>query len=189
MFDVIAISLNRDDPRVCDYCNDLLVEKGLTVRACHTTEDGLMCDECLKDTETKPIKSYPADTDVSRESWYDPCGDYKPYGDDFISQYERNERKRSEKRKQATSEAQEALEKLTDLNRQYLKYAEAKGHLKLSEMEREAHARINAIVTLAGCWIRWDLDKAVKVAYGVLEDVNHHSLAKAFLELAKNHRP
>ena len=60
---VIMVMLDHDDPRVCDYCNELLIawdgderrpdgtvrngKNALVVRKrCHSTDYGLMCDGC-----------------------------------------------------------------------------------------------------------------------------------------------
>lgn len=63
---IIFVRLAPDDPRVCDYCNELLIswdgderqpdgtiKKGknaLVVRKrCHSTDHGLVCDRCKGD--------------------------------------------------------------------------------------------------------------------------------------------
>jgi len=60
---VIMVCLAPDDPRVCDYCDELLMawdgderQPGGTIkmgknalvvrRRCHSTDYGLMCDRC-----------------------------------------------------------------------------------------------------------------------------------------------
>jgi len=60
---VIMVCLAPDDPRVCDYCNELLIAWGggerrhdgtikkgknalVVRRRCHSTDYGLMCDRC-----------------------------------------------------------------------------------------------------------------------------------------------
>jgi len=66
---IIYVRLEDGDPRVCDYCNKLLVnEEGVTVEECHTTDYGLMCKSCLGSIE--PISSYVADVNVKKEDWY-----------------------------------------------------------------------------------------------------------------------
>jgi len=66
---IIVVRLQDGDPRVCDYCNRLLVdEDGVTVEECHTTDYGLMCKSCLGTIE--PISSYEERVNVKRESWY-----------------------------------------------------------------------------------------------------------------------
>lgn len=66
---IIYVRLQDGDPRVCDYCNTLLVdEDGLTVKECHCTDYGLMCNKCLGDI--KPISSYVVGVNVKQESWY-----------------------------------------------------------------------------------------------------------------------
>ena len=66
---IIHVRLEDGDPRVCDYCNKLLVdEEGIAVEQCHSTDYGLMCKGCLGDIE--PISSYEAGVNVKRESWY-----------------------------------------------------------------------------------------------------------------------
>ena len=45
----------------------------------------------------------------------------------------------------------------------------------------------SVIASLAGNAIKWDCYEAQDLAYSVLEDVNEHTLAKNFRELADNH--
>ena len=45
----------------------------------------------------------------------------------------------------------------------------------------------SVIASLAGKAIKWDCYEAQDLAYSVLEDVNEHTLAKNFRELADNH--
>lgn len=45
----------------------------------------------------------------------------------------------------------------------------------------------NAIATLIGKNIKWNCIDGQDVAYNVLEEVNEHTLAKNFKELATNH--
>ena len=49
---VITVKLDKTDPRVCDYCNDLCAEpqeRGLVVvQDCHVTQYGLMCRKCYE---------------------------------------------------------------------------------------------------------------------------------------------
>jgi len=66
---IIHVRLDDGDPRVCDYCNKLLVgEDGLTVASCHSTDHGLVCDKCL--AGMTPFSSYGAGVYVKEESWY-----------------------------------------------------------------------------------------------------------------------
>lgn len=66
---IIYVKLKDGDPRVCDYCNKLLVnEDGITTEECHSTDYGLMCRDCLGDIE--PISSYRANVNVKEEGWY-----------------------------------------------------------------------------------------------------------------------
>jgi len=66
---IIKVTLQDGDPRVCDYCNRLLVdEEGVTVEECHSTDYGLMCKSCLGDIE--PIHSYVAGVNVKQENWH-----------------------------------------------------------------------------------------------------------------------
>jgi len=45
----------------------------------------------------------------------------------------------------------------------------------------------NAIAMLIGKAIKWDCIEAQEIAHEVLEEVNEHTLAKNFKELADNH--
>jgi len=66
---VIHVRLQDGDPRVCDYCNTLLVdEKGIAVEDCFSTGYGLMCRKCLG--SIKPLSSHKQGNDVRNESWY-----------------------------------------------------------------------------------------------------------------------
>jgi hypothetical protein len=66
---IIRVELDPGDPRVCDYCNRLLVdEDAKVVEDCHSTDWGLMCSKCLGSIE--PISSHKQGEIVSGESWY-----------------------------------------------------------------------------------------------------------------------
>ena len=66
---IIHVRLQDGDPRVCDYCNKLLVdEEGITIEECHSTEYGLMCRGCLG--SIKPISSHKTEVNVKQERWY-----------------------------------------------------------------------------------------------------------------------
>jgi hypothetical protein len=66
---IVHVRLEDGDPRVCDYCNKLLVdEAGITAEDCFSTDYGLMCTGCLGDIE--PIRSYVAGVNVKKEDWY-----------------------------------------------------------------------------------------------------------------------
>lgn len=66
---IIKVTLQDGDPRVCDYCNKLLVdEEGITVEECHSTDYGLMCRGCLGSIE--PLRSHVAGVNVKKEGWY-----------------------------------------------------------------------------------------------------------------------
>lgn len=63
---VITVHLDPKDSRVCDYCNEVLMElsngganSDLTVRKrCHSTPYGLLCDECKEDL--RALRTYEA---------------------------------------------------------------------------------------------------------------------------------
>ena len=66
---IIRVELDPGDPRVCDYCNKLLVDHEATVvEDCCSTEYGLMCSRCLGSIE--PISSHKQGEIVSKERWY-----------------------------------------------------------------------------------------------------------------------
>ncbi len=66
---VIEVKLSEGDPRVCDYCNDVLVdEKGITVQKARLTDYGLMCGKCIGNI--KPLATYSEGQSVFYESWY-----------------------------------------------------------------------------------------------------------------------
>lgn len=70
--DIIIINLAQDESRVCDYC-DAICTTGtreqpniqITRRRCHSTDYGLICDECMtnldktsKEAGETPIRRY-----------------------------------------------------------------------------------------------------------------------------------
>ncbi len=66
---IIHVRLQDGDPRVCDYCNKLLVdEEGIAVDKCFSTAYGLMCRGCLG--SIKPISSHGQGVNVKGEIWY-----------------------------------------------------------------------------------------------------------------------
>lgn len=66
---VVKVTLEEGDPRVCDYCDKLLVdEDGIAVEDCFSTEYGLMCGRCLG--RIKPLSSYKQGDNVKNEPWY-----------------------------------------------------------------------------------------------------------------------
>jgi hypothetical protein len=81
---VIMMCLAPDDPRVCDYCNELLIawdgderqpddtiKKGKNAlvvrRRCHSTDYGLICDRCKGNI--KAIKTYELGELVRADFW------------------------------------------------------------------------------------------------------------------------
>jgi len=66
---VIKVKLEPGDIRVCDYCNKILVDgEAEVVKECHSTEYGLMCNNCLGSIQ--PITSHKAGECVKEERWY-----------------------------------------------------------------------------------------------------------------------
>lgn len=66
---IIFVPLQDGDPRVCDYCNKLLVnEEGVAVEECFSTDYGLVCENCLG--TIKPISSHGNGEYVKNEPWY-----------------------------------------------------------------------------------------------------------------------
>ena len=66
---IIKVELDPGDPRVCDYCNRLLVDhEAKVVEDCFSTEYGLMCSKRLG--SIKPISSHKQGDIVSGERWY-----------------------------------------------------------------------------------------------------------------------
>lgn len=66
---VIQVRVSEGDPRVCDYCNDTLIDgEGKVLQKAHLTDYGLMCDSCVKDIQ--PRITYEKGVNVSGESWY-----------------------------------------------------------------------------------------------------------------------
>ena len=66
---IIRVELDPGDPRVCDYCNRLLVdEDARCVEDCHSTEYGLVCNRCLGSIES--ISSHKQGDMVAEERWY-----------------------------------------------------------------------------------------------------------------------
>jgi len=70
---IIIVRATNDDPRVCDYCNTILVAPGGEVlKTCFLTDHGLMCRSCLGD-KIPAIREYKPGADVSGTAWYTGC--------------------------------------------------------------------------------------------------------------------
>jgi hypothetical protein len=66
---IIRVELDPGEPRVCDYCNKILVdEDAACVEDCYSTDYGLMCSKCLGTID--PISSHKKGDIVSKERWY-----------------------------------------------------------------------------------------------------------------------
>jgi hypothetical protein len=66
---IIRVELDPGEPRVCDYCNKILVdEDAACVEDCYSTDYGLMCSKCLGTID--PISSHKKGDIVSEERWY-----------------------------------------------------------------------------------------------------------------------
>jgi hypothetical protein len=66
---VIEVKVPEGMPRVCDYCNAVLIdEKGIALQKAHLTDYGLMCQKCIGDI--KPITTYLEGQSVYYERWY-----------------------------------------------------------------------------------------------------------------------
>lgn len=66
---VIQIKVGEGEPRVCDYCNNILIDgEGKVLEKTHLTDYGLVCDKCLKTIE--PAVTYLPGENVSGERWY-----------------------------------------------------------------------------------------------------------------------
>ena len=66
---VIVVKVPEWAPRVCDYCDDILVdENGITIKKAHLTDYGLMCDSCIG--SIKPLATYSEGQSVYYEKWY-----------------------------------------------------------------------------------------------------------------------
>lgn len=66
---IIEVRLEPGDPRVCDYCNKLLVDhEAKVVEDCFSTEYGLVCSKCLG--SIPPISSHKEGEIVDKEVWY-----------------------------------------------------------------------------------------------------------------------
>ena len=66
---IIRVGLSHGDPRVCDYCNDILVDgEAKVTKDCYSTEYGLMCSGCLG--SIKPLTTHKEGDSVVDEAWY-----------------------------------------------------------------------------------------------------------------------
>ena len=66
---IIRVELDPGEPRVCDYCNRMLVdEDARCVEECYSTDYGLMCPKCLGTIDT--ISTHKKGDIVSEERWY-----------------------------------------------------------------------------------------------------------------------
>jgi hypothetical protein len=70
---IIIVRPDKDEPRVCDYCNtDLVAPGGIVIKEAFLTDYGLMCKRCLGDT-IPAIREYKPGEDVSGTAWYTGC--------------------------------------------------------------------------------------------------------------------
>lgn len=66
---VIEVKLEEGSPRVCDYCNNLLVnEDGVVEETCFSTEYGLVCKDCRGDIP--PLLAHKIGINVKHFPWY-----------------------------------------------------------------------------------------------------------------------
>jgi len=73
--EVIEMKIGEGEPRVCDYCNAVLIdEQGIAVRMAYLTDFGLMCGDCIGTIESR--RSYSEGKSVLNEYWYQD-GKYK----------------------------------------------------------------------------------------------------------------
>ena len=78
---------------------------------------------------------------------------------------------------------QENLKTIIDSNAVYLKYAQAKGWFKMTPDEEKERATHNALITIIGRAIDFDVDQARRLAFEVLQEVNDHENAKKVADL------
>lgn len=66
---VIEVKLEEGSPRVCDYCNSLLVnEEGVVEEDCFSTESGLVCKDCRG--AIPPLSAHKTGENVKHFPWY-----------------------------------------------------------------------------------------------------------------------
>lgn len=58
----------------------------------------------------------------------------------------------------------------------------------LTEEEIKETATINGIISVVGCIIQWEIDRARRIAHDILEDVNDHTCAALVEETLKRCR-
>lgn len=66
---IMILKVSKEDQRVCDYCNIMLVAPGgVVIRKSYLTEYGIMCGDCIKGMGVLYI--YKPGEDVSEADWY-----------------------------------------------------------------------------------------------------------------------
>lgn len=105
--------------------------------------------------------------------------------EDIINAYER----RSEQIRQAQADRLAAIKTIiegdVEANREYLSYAQAKGWFKLTPEEEEETALLITIIGFTGNMIGWEVGKARKLSYLILEEVNDHGTCSKVKELVE----
>jgi len=68
-YNVVIVRLGKEDQRVCDYCNKILVAPGgVVLKTAFLTKYGMMCSNCIGQIQV--ICIYKVGEDVSNTAWY-----------------------------------------------------------------------------------------------------------------------
>ena len=96
---------------------------------------------------------------------------------DWITDFENRRDEVREEYQEALKLTLESLKPLIQHNENYLCYAVAKGWLNFTPEERKEQALRNSLVAVAGRAVKWEIWKARKLAFEILEEVNDHKKA------------
>lgn len=104
---------------------------------------------------------------------------------DFINEFERTRQIRSDINEQDIKAVLEALKPLIAHNLNYLKYTLVKyrsstpeEYLTMSDEQKKVEARDNALTTIIGRLIQWNISEGRELAYKILEETNDHKTAE-----------
>lgn len=103
----------------------------------------------------------------------------------IIFEYDDNREKSREKEEYNIQIAIINLDAIVKDNLKYLKYAEANHWFKMTEEQRNMTALHNALTSIIGRSINWEIGQARKLAFEILEDVNDHEMASKISKVMK----
>jgi hypothetical protein len=101
----------------------------------------------------------------------------------WLFDYEDSREKNREQQEENIKKAVEALKPIIEANRNYLKYAQLKEWFKITPKEAEQTAAHNALLSIIGRAIHFEIAQARKLGFEVLQDVNDHKHARRVADL------